>query len=293
MILAALDNTGLPLRDDAPSAWFPWWSFTKPIIATLVLRASEQGLLELDTPLPGKPYTLRQLLQHRAGLRDYGPLPAYKSAVTANEAPWPPERLLSEARADQLAYPPGESWLYSNIGYLLLRRHLERAYDQELAEIMQIQILSPLGLSARLAKTTADFETLHWDARGYHPGWVYHGCLIGTALDSARLLFALSEGQLLSTASQHAMLAKQMRGGPIPGRVWTEIGYGLGLMIGKAKDAGPVIGHSGCGPFSANLVARFPDLRGQPTVAAFAEGGNEAPAEHAATKAAIALSQPQ
>lgn len=289
MILAARDSNGHLLRDDAPAALFPWWSFTKPVIATLVLRAAEQQLLDLDAPLPNWPFSLRQLLQHRAGLLDYGPLPAYQQAVAATEPPWPAARLLTTAQADQLAYPPGQGWQYSNIGYLLLRQQLERVYDCSLAEIMQQHILTPLGLTARLAQTTADFEDLHWDACGYHPGWVYHGCLMGRAADATLLLHALLTGQLLTSDSLREMLIQQMRNGPIPGRVWCETGYGLGLMIGRAKTAGRVIGHSGCGPFSANLVAQFPDLPGQPTVAAFGSGGDETRPEFAAVETAISI----
>lgn len=292
MIIAVLDDAGRLLRDDAPEAVFPWWSFTKPAIAALVLQAAENGLLELDAPLPGWPFTTQQLLQHRAGLRDYGPLPAYKAAVAGRQPPWPASRLLAEARATELAYPPGEGWLYSNLGYRLLRLQLEELHGCGLADILQQHILRPLGLSAWLAQSAADFEVLHWEADGYHPGWVYHGCLAGTASDAALLLHGLLNGKLLSPAARAAMLEQQMRAGPIPGRVWLETGYGLGIMNGTAEGAGRIIGHTGCGPFCANLVAQFPDLPGRPIAAVFAEGGDETPAEFAAVRAALEVAGP-
>jgi CubicO group peptidase (beta-lactamase class C family) len=49
----------------------PWWSFTKLVIATAALRVVELGSLELDAPISRESYTLRQLLQHEAGLPDY------------------------------------------------------------------------------------------------------------------------------------------------------------------------------------------------------------------------------
>ncbi|WP_084294348.1 serine hydrolase [Leisingera sp. F5] len=213
-VIAVLDGAGNLLRNDAPDAVFPWWSFTKPVIAALVLRAAEDGPLDLDAALAGWPFTSRQLLQHRAGLRDYGPLPAYKAAVAARETPWPASRLLAEAHASDLVYPPGQGWLYSNIGYLLLPLELERLHGCDLAHIMQHDILQPLGLGARPAGTREDFEGLHWDTRGYHPGWVYHGCLMGTAADAVRLLHALLEGALLCPSSRGKMLDQQMRNGP-------------------------------------------------------------------------------
>lgn len=287
MISAALNKQGDVLRDDMPDALFPWWSFTKPVLATLILQAVEIGKLDLDAPFDGHPFTLLQILQQRAGLPDYGPLPSYKAAVQAGETPWPAERLLRETGYPETIYDPGTRWLYSNLGYLLLCQTLERVHDTPLADIMQTQICSPLGLAARVAMTAKDFAEVHWDnVNGYHPGWVYHGCLMGTALDAARLLQAILGRDLLTEPSRQLLLTQQMQSGPIPGRVWSEIGYGLGIMIGAAGDAGRIIGHSGCGPFCANLVAHFPDHPDQVTVASFVKGGNEAPAEHGAVAVA-------
>lgn len=287
MISAVLNAQGDVLQDDAPNAVFPWWSFSKSVLAALILRAAESGTLDLDAPFNGHPFTLLQILQHRAGLPDYGPLPAYQKAVKDGEPPWPTEHLLDETRFPELAYVPGSRWLYSNIGYLLLRQTVERVHDAPLADVIQTEICTPVGLGARLAETPADFDNIHWDtAEGYHPGWAYHGCLMGTALDANRMLQALMGDSLLSQTSRDLMLKQQMQGGPIPGRVWSEIGYGLGVMIGSAGKVGRVIGHSGCGPFCANLVAYFPDHPKQLIIATFVNGGNEAPAEYGAVAVA-------
>src|SRR5258708_10761012 len=50
----------------------PWWSFTKTVIAAAALALVRDGKLGLDEAVPGRPFTLRQLLQHRAGLTTYG-----------------------------------------------------------------------------------------------------------------------------------------------------------------------------------------------------------------------------
>ena len=67
MLKAILKNRALWQSEDTP---VPWWSFTKTILAAASLRLVAQGRLELDKPVAGKPYTLRYLLQHRAGLGD-------------------------------------------------------------------------------------------------------------------------------------------------------------------------------------------------------------------------------
>ena len=288
MISTALDKHGSVLRDDVPEALFPWWSFTKPVLAVLVLRAVKAGKLDLDAPFEGNRFTLLQILQQRSGLPDYRPLPAYKKAVEAGEAPWTADRMLSEANYPELAYEPGKRWLYSNVGYFLLRQLLERTHNAPLSDIMISEIFTPLRLNARLAETQDDFEKIHWgNANGYHPDWVYHGCIMGTSLDAARMMQALIGDKLLTETSRNLMLTQQMHGGPIPGRVWSEIGYGLGMMIGSTDKVGRVIGHAGCGPFCANQVCYFPDLPNQPTVATFVKGGNEAPAEYEAITIAM------
>ena len=53
--------------------------FTKTIIAAAVVLV-QQARLSLDQPLANRRYTLRQLLQHRAGLAEYGDLAAYHAA---------------------------------------------------------------------------------------------------------------------------------------------------------------------------------------------------------------------
>ncbi|NOD94304.1 serine hydrolase [Ruegeria sp. HKCCD4884] len=288
---AAMDQTGRVLLDECGEPLFPWWSFTKTAIAVLVMQAWERQQCDLDAPFREHPFSLRQLMQHRAGLRDYGALPGYGDAVAQGADPWSVEQLLAEADFRNLAYPPGTNWVYSNVGYLLLRQFLEEVHNASLAEIMQARICQPLGLTARVARTRDDFEQLYWNAHGYHPDWVYHGCLMGTATDALRLLRAVLNGDLLSAASKDQLLSRSMQGPAIPGRVWSETGYGLGLMIGAAQPVGRVIGHTGCGPFSANLIAQFPDTPSGLLVASFCPMGDETPAEFEAVKLATKLNE--
>jgi len=274
----------------AAFADFPWWSFSKTVLAIAALRLVERGRLELDTPRPGKPYTLRQLLTHRAGVPNYGKLDAYHEAVARGEDAWSRERLLQAVDAERLDFPPGAGWSYSNVGYLFARDAVEEAAGLPLGEALRDLVLDPLGLAAvRLAAERADFAEVFWPhLRAYDPGWVYHGCLIGPPADAARLLHAVLDGALLSRASLAAMLDRLTPlGGALPGRPVTEQGYGLGFMIGRMGEAGRVIGHNGSGPGSVNAVCHFPDLPRPVTVAVFTDGEDEGAVEYEAK--AIAL----
>ena len=105
----------------------PWWSFTKTVLAAAALVLVRDGLVALDEPVEGKPYTLRHLLQHRSGLANYGGFPAYHEAVERGDDPWPVPELLDRLDADRLRYPAGEGWDYSNIGYLVVGQLIEAA----------------------------------------------------------------------------------------------------------------------------------------------------------------------
>ena len=143
-----------------------------------------------------------------------------------------------------------------------------------------------LGLTTvELATTKEQFSRVFWEgARHYDPGWVYHGCLIGTAQDAARLLDGLLTGRLLGPAAMEEMLRRHPLGGAIDGRPWTECGYAMGLMSGRFGAAGRAIGHSGGGPFCVNAVYHFPDLNVPVTVACFTDGSDEGVAEFAAVE---------
>ncbi len=70
-IAVAIATTGRIIRNDGADAVVPWWSFTKTLISTAALALVRDGVLRLDDRLPERPYSLRMLLQHRAGLADY------------------------------------------------------------------------------------------------------------------------------------------------------------------------------------------------------------------------------
>lgn len=270
------------------SSLFPWWSFTKTILSICALRLAEDHLLSLDTLRPNKPYTLRQLLQHRAGVPNYGSLKTYHEAVARKDTPWPRDRLLDAVGRDRLDFPPGTGWGYSNIGYMFVREAIEEATGGPVSGAVEKLIFEPLGLhDVRFAVAVADFEQVFWgELHDYDPRWVYHGCLVGTPTDAAKVLHALFSGAILKPESLHQMMQRHELGGAIPGRPWTRCGYALGLMSGEMGAVGRAIGHSGVGPFGVNAVYHFPDLAVPVTVATFAPGGNEGIAEHKASAVA-------
>ncbi|MEP3329171.1 serine hydrolase domain-containing protein [Sedimentitalea sp.] len=269
-------------------ARFPYWSFSKTAIAICALKLVEVQALDLDEPLQGHPFTLRQLLGHTSGLPDYGSLKEYHRAVFRKDKPWTQQELLDATMAQGMLFSPGEGWSYSNIGYLYARNLIEQVTMKPLGIVIHDFLLGRLGLeSVEFWGNLEQSAALYWGAgAGYDPRWVYHGCLVGSAPDASRLLHALFAGGLLQAETLAEMLDRRSLGGPVPSRPWTDCGYALGLMSGAMDGAGRAIGHSGGGPFSVNAVYHFPDLEDAMTVACFTDSTDEGVAEYAAAEIA-------
>jgi CubicO group peptidase (beta-lactamase class C family) len=274
VIAHVLVREGAVVASNGDAADIPWWSFTKTVIAAAALALVRDGRLALDEPLPDRPCTLRQLLQHRAGLTEYGTLPAYHEAVARNEDAWPAAEMLARTAADRLVYEPGNGWGYSNIGYYFIRCLIEQTTGHALDDALDDLVLKPLGIAGvRFAADRAHYSP------DCDPRWVYHGLLVGPLQQAALLLQRLLTGDLLPPPLLSAMCDRYLVGGPIAGRPWKTPSYGLGLMIGETTGGELIAGHTGGGPGSAIAVYhRLDQLTG--TSAAFRAGGDDAVVEN-------------
>ena len=280
--LAARIDAIAPPGHDADQARVPWWSFTKTALAAAALKLVAQGRLALDEKIAGRPYTLRQLLSHQAGLPDYGGLASYHQAVAGGEKPWDVDELLSRVAADRLDFEPGRGWRYSNVGYLFVRLIIERTTGEDIGSALRHLVFDALELSSvRMVTTARDLAETAWGNRNnYDPGWVYHGLLAGRPADAASFLHRLMSGDVLPAALLTEMTTCRPLGGALPGRPWETHGYGLGLMIATMTSVGLAVGHSGAGPGSVSAVYHFGDRKKPCTVAAFAQADSEGVAEN-------------
>ena len=266
---------------DSQEPLVPWWSFTKTVLAATALTLVRDGLLSLDEVVLGGPYTLRQLLKHEAGLADYGELADYHAAVARGDEPWPASEMLERLDAARLRYQPEVGWGYSNVGYLYVARVIEARTATSLQSAIQQRVLQPLGVtSVRLAKTPAELADVDMgSAAGYHPGWVYHGLLVGSLSDAALLLDRLLGGSLLPAELLAQMQERRVLGGPLPGRPWIVAGYALGLMQGDIEGDILLSGHTGAGPGSVIAVYRCITDAGPATCAVFQKDAKEGDVE--------------
>ena len=226
-----------------------------------------------DAPDTWKGVTIRHLLSHTSGIKDY-------LADLRRDFPHdtPPEQVVRAAMEAPLNFTPGEKWSYSNTGYVLLgmivRKVSGRTYDAFLEE----RVFKPLGM----ADTRRDGPDeiipdravgyLWYGAGGMHNGeflkylMTNHGDrgLLTTALDLAKWDNALDTDQLLSASSKEAMWSPAK----LPdGR---SSGYGLGWFVDKVNGHRHVH-HAGGAPGTATIISRYPDDR--LTVILLANGG--------------------
>lgn len=284
MIKSIIRKSGIII--DKHDKVVPWWSFTKTIIASAVLKFSEQGKVNLDDCLEGKKFTYRQLLQHTSGLKDYGGLPEYHQAVDEGGQPWSIEELFNRLDLDELMFEPGQGWSYSNVGYLYLKLELERIGNSDIASVLNSTLFNPLNLSdVKLISTSEEFKELSLSKADYDPRWCYHGLITGTTASAVRFLHLLSSGEIVKTNSLAEMLSPYKLNVDVGNRPWRNPAIGLGLMMEYDKDL-ESYGHTGEGPESTIAIYHFP--KPEPiTIAVFEETNNVAIVENEAVSHAL------
>ncbi|MBX9846400.1 MAG: beta-lactamase family protein [Xanthobacteraceae bacterium] len=281
---------GETIKSDNDQAIVPWWSITKTALSACALRLAAGDRLELDRALPGRQYTLRQLLQHTSGLGCYTDTPDYEAAVDGHAEPWSVEQHARFAGGPP-SFEPSRGWKYSNSGYFLVRSLIEQATGMDIGRALKSLVLSPLGIERSFVATTrADLQhSVFGDEDNFHPGWVAHGLLMGPPSEVASFMHRLFTGALLPAQLIAAMRERHPVETDLTGRPWRTAGYGLGLMIDIASPHGLCIGHSGQGPASVSAAYHFPDLSPPVTVAAFAPTDDQGVAERAVLEEAARL----
>lgn len=278
------------------------YSITKTFIACLLLQLADAGQLDLDAPVNrlwhGWPLpdavTTRRLLQHTAGVPDYGGLAQYHAEVRKHpDQPWDVDQFIQATLAQPWSVPEPERFAYSNPGYMVLRLLLEAVGGSPWRTQLAERVCQPLGLAhTTVADALADLQALApglsrliaegdepVNVRGrYHPGWVSHGVIASTASEITTFMQALLAGSLLTPQSRAAMV-DAMPVGQVRGR-WVAPGYGLGLMIDAGLPLGLVRGHNGGGPgYSASSFGLWRGHRLQGIVTSLVGGGSHDEAE--------------
>jgi D-alanyl-D-alanine carboxypeptidase len=245
-------------------------SISKEFAATALLMLQERGALSIDDPAgkylaglgPAAGVSIRSLLSHTSGVRDFWPQDYDPPEMLK---PVSPRDVVARWADQPLDFPTGTAWQYSNTGYTIAGLIAEQAAHQPLFQFLETRIFTPLGMASAY-----DFDAAALppgDATGYmryalagpRPaakegrGWLFAaGELAMTASDLARWDIALIEHRLLSSASYRDLTTEVLLANGVGS------GYALGLDV--ALESGRrVLKHGGeVGGFTAANVI-YPD----------------------------------
>jgi CubicO group peptidase (beta-lactamase class C family) len=251
-----------------PQTVFDIASVTKQFNAAIVTMLAQEGKLSLDDdvrkwlpelPAFDQPITLRHMMYHTSGLRDY--LNLFPLAGRGDYYPISHEQILDMMSRQQApVFPPGDRYRYSNTAYMLLAQVIERASGKPVGEQVKERIFEPLGMTGSYAYD--DFEQII-----PHRG-------IGYAQDESgelRIVHnynfdVVGDGQLYSTMEDLLRWDNYLHGGKpdIYPQMLTEgylnngegIGYAQGIVLGEYRGL-RTVGHSGSSWGFRTQLVRF------------------------------------
>src|SRR6202048_1245109 len=252
-----------------PETIFQSGSVGKQFTATAVMMLVEEGKIGLEDPLtkyfPDAParwkrVTIRQLLSHTAGFTDYPKNFDMRKDYTEAE-------LLKIVESIPLAFTPGTSWSYSNLGFLTLGIVIHRVTGEFYGDFLQERIFRPLGMSTTRIISEADIVPNR--SAGYrllngklkNQEWVSptlnttaDGSLYFSIMDLAKWDAALDTEKLLKQSSFEQMwtVAKLTNGQSNSGQ------YGFAWFI-EAKGGHRVLHHSGAWQGFETHISRYID----------------------------------
>src|SRR5262245_55783892 len=259
---------------NTPQTIFESGSVAKQFTAAALVLLQQEGKLKLDDPvrkhipeLPdyGAPLTIRHLLNHTAGLRDWGTVMSLTGAGRG-------DRVVTQALAldvithqRALDFTPGSEYSYSNSGYNLAASIVERVSTQKFGTFLAERLFKPLGLND---------SSVRDDYRRIVPRRAQAYSRQGTGpwrLDMP-IMNVYGNGGILTTVGDwikwNAMLDSKSLGAGLVEALETrgvlndgrKITYALGLEVGAYKGLNHVE-HGGATAGYQTYLSRYPDKK--------------------------------
>ncbi|HEX3729725.1 MAG TPA: serine hydrolase domain-containing protein [Opitutaceae bacterium] len=281
----------------SPHTRFNLGSAGKMFTAVAVMQLVDAGKVGLNDPVgryvegltpEAAAVTVRQLLTHSSGLGDFFTpqnLPSIAQARSVSD-------LMALVRSDTPAFRPGSRFQYSNSGFLILGRLVERLSSESYGTYLQRRVFAPAGMSAtgmdpgagatravgmtamdggppgspaggaprRVLKAGPDLPSapgpLHPSVeaalRGNPAGGSY-----STVEDMQRFFRALEAGRLVSLPTLQRLTSTQIVAAPAQGGR-PELDYALGFGVG-VTEGHRWYGHNGGAPGVTVEATAYPD----------------------------------
>ena len=230
----------LPVTQDSE---FAIGSVSKEFTAACILLLQEDGKLSVDDKVgkyfpdltSGDRITIRDVLNHVSGYSDWYPLDYLDSRLAHDVSP---EYVRKTYGTLPLDFATGDHYSYSNTGYLIAARIVEKVTGRPFFEFLRRRILQPLGMNHTLPygvrgrnfveRYTQFLQAAPEIATPESPGWsLGAGGLMSNPEDLMKWDIALMNGQVLRPESLALMVApRKLNSGAVSN-------YGFGLVAGK------------------------------------------------------------
>ena len=257
---------------NTPQTIFESGSVAKQFTAAALVMLQQDGKLSLDDPvrkyipeLPdyGSPLTIRHLLNHTSGVRDWGTVMSLTGAGRG-------DRVISQDLAldvithqRALDFTPGSEYSYSNSGYNLAAIIVERVSKQKFPAFVEERLFKPLGM--KNSSWRDDYQRIV-------PGRAQAYSRQGTGPWRLNMPFmnVYGNGGMLTMVGDwlkwNAMLDSNSLGAPLVNALETrgvlndgrKISYALGLEVDTYKGLKDV-SHGGATAGYQTFLARYPD----------------------------------
>jgi len=269
--LAEMEH-GVP---NTPQTIFESGSVAKQFTAAALVLLQQDGKLNLDDPvrkyiteLPdyGKPLTIRHLLNHTAGLRDWGSVMQLTGVGRGNRVVTQDIALDVISHQKALDFTPGAEYSYSNSGYNLAAIIVERVSKQKFAAFTEERLFKPLGMTKSSQRD--DYQRIvpgraqAYSRQGPTAPWILN----------MPFMNVYGNGGMLTTVGDwlkwNAMLDSRSMGAPLVQALETQgvlndgrkIPYALGLVVDKYNGMRDV-SHGGSTAGYQTFLARYPDQK--------------------------------
>ncbi|MDE2980405.1 MAG: serine hydrolase [Gemmatimonadota bacterium] len=251
--------------------------FTAAAIALLGIRCD----LDLDAPVRdyisefpdySDPPTIRHLVHHTSGVRDY--IVLMSLAGNRSEDFYTNQEVLDAINSQrELNFTPGSEFLYSNSGYFLLGEIVARVSGQSLREFAETEFFEPLGM-ARTHFHDDHNEIVPDRAIGYAPTGDGDGGSEGDGKAfriNVTTLDMVGDGGIFTSVEEWAAWDRNLTDGTVGGPEWVAlmhqrgvlnssdtIPYAFGIAHGEHRGLATV-GHGGAWVGYRAGMSRYPE----------------------------------
>ena len=250
-------------------------SVSKQFTAAAVVLLAQQGKLSLDDDVRkhvpevrdyGTPITIRHLLNHTSGLRDWGSVAGIAGAPRGSRAYTHAHVLDIVSRQKALNYKPGAAYSYTNTGYNRLAIIVDRVSGMPFAEFTRTQLFEPIGM--RRTQWRDDYTRVVKDrAVAYEPRRE-DGFAMDMPFENVH-----GNGGLLTTVGDLLLWTENLETGKVGGPAFLremhrqailtsgrEIDYASGIRVARYNDVAEV-SHTGTTGGYRAFLARYPQQR--------------------------------